>query len=306
MNLCFIGVGSIALRHIRNLRDIYGSEINITALRSGAGRTLAREESDLIDRMIYDYGDMMDYDAIFITNPTSKHYDTIKRTMDKSDVFFVEKPAFVTGSENYGELIRDGKTFYVASPFRYSNVIQYLKENLDISSVYSVRCICSSYLPDWRPGTDYRQSYSAVKALGGGVSIDLIHEWDYLTYLLGYPEEVKSFITRKSDLEIDSDDLAVYIADYPGFIVELHLDYFGRSAIRKLEIFTQNDTIVCDLIEQNITFTAEGRKLDLGESRDDYQKKELRHFMKMVSGEVSSDNDLEKAVGTLKLARGEL
>ena len=306
MNLCFIGVGSIAMRHIHNLRDLYGVGVNITALRSGKGRPLDKEEEGLIDRTIFNYEDMTDYDAIFITNPTSMHYETIMRTIDRSDAFFVEKPAFVSDSVDCGTFDKNGKLFYVACPLRYSNVIEYLKENLNISKVYSVRCICSSYLPEWRPGTDYRRSYSASRELGGGVSIDLIHEWDYLTYLFGFPRDVKSIITKKSALEIDSDDMAVYIAEYQGFVTELHLDYFGRSAMRKLEIFSEDDTIICDLIGQSIEFTREGRRIDLGGSRDEYQKKELEHFMRIVKRETESDNDLKHACRTLRLAGGKI
>ena len=73
----------------------------------------------------------------------------------------------------------------------------------------SARVICSSYLPDWRPGVDYRTVYSAHKALGGGVTIDLIHEWDYLVDLFGVPQKLYNFKGTYSDLEIDSDDLSV-------------------------------------------------------------------------------------------------
>ena len=59
--------------------------------------------------------------------------------------------------------------------------------------VYSARVLCSSYLPGWRPGVDYRTVYSAHKDMGGGVTIDLIHEWDYLVELFGKPEKMYNF-----------------------------------------------------------------------------------------------------------------
>ena len=40
-----------------------------------------------------------------------------------------------------------------------------------------------------------------------------------------------------SDLEIDSEDYAIYIAKYKDKIAELHLDYFGRKNIREIQIF---------------------------------------------------------------------
>lgn len=79
---------------------------------------------------------------------------------------------------------------------RYTAIIQYIKQHLDMSQALSIRCICSTYLPNWHPNEDYRTSYSAHKDLGGGVSIDLIHEWDYITYLLGFPQKTYSIIKK--------------------------------------------------------------------------------------------------------------
>ena len=49
--------------------------------------------------------------------------------------------------------------------------------------------------------------------------------WD----LFGMPLETFHFKGTYSDLEIDSDDLSVYIARYENMLAEVHLDYFGRN-----------------------------------------------------------------------------
>lgn len=305
--VCFIGLGSIASRHMKNLKDIFGEEIEIDVLRSGNGKPLDAALQSMIGQVYYAYANLpMDYDVMFITNPTRLHYETLLKVQNHAKHFFIEKPVFETGKEDIASLkLKKDSVYYVACPLRYTNVIQYLKENIDFSKVYSMRCISSSYLPDWRPGTDYRNTYSAKKELGGGVSIDLIHEWDYICYLAGQPERVNSFIGRKSNLEIDSDDLAVYIAEYPDKFVELHLDYLGRKTIRKIELFMEEDSIEADLIEQKIVFRKENRILDLNENRDSYQKKELRHFFAIVEGECANDNTIESACKTLCITRGE-
>ena len=66
----------------------------------------------------------------------------------------------------------------MAAPMRWCGTMLALKEELPRLKPYSARVICSSYLPDWRPGVDYRTVYSAHREMGGGVTIDLIHEWD--------------------------------------------------------------------------------------------------------------------------------
>ena len=307
MKVCFIGFGSIAWRHIRNLRVLKGTDIEIDVLRSGQGRELTQEQIEKISQVYYSREKLPDfYDALFITNPTGLHYDTLKWAHSKARNFFIEKPVFKTGKEDISALkLHRSQICYVACPLRYTNVIQYLKKNVDFSSIYSVRCISSSYLPDWRPGIDYRDTYSAHKNMGGGVSIDLIHEWDYLIYLLGEPLRIQSLISRKSKLEIDSDDVALYMAEYSDKVLELHLDYFGRIPVRKLELLGENEVIEADLIHEQIIWKRSGTVLDFSEDRDNYQQRELQYFLKLISGECGNENSIEHACRVLRIARGE-
>lgn len=308
MKLCFVGLGSIASRHIKNISMILPKqEWSLDVLRSGNGRALTEEQKSQI-RHVYESADDIqeNYDAVFITNPTRLHYQTLKKLHSHGKNFFIEKPVFETGYENLVELeLRADSVYYVACPLRYTKVIQYLRRQIDFDDIYSVRCISSSYLPDWRPGADYRQSYSAKKELGGGVSIDLIHEWDYISYLLGEPQTIKSIICKKSNLEIDSDDVAVYLAEYPDKVVELHLDYFGRVPMRKIELFGKDDVIEANLIDEKITYRKSNQVVSLSEERDEYQKKELKHFFKMIVGEAENENSIENACRVLRMARGE-
>lgn len=304
MKVLFTGLGSIARRHVRNLRSLRGNAVHITVLRSGQGQEAPEEIKRAIDRVCVSVSELDSwYDAVFITNPTALHHETLKKCHGYSNVFFIEKPVFVTGEEEL-DFIDRKKVYYVACPLRYTNVIQWLKNNIDFSTVCAMRAISSSYLPDWRPGTDYRKTYSAYKEMGGGVNIDLIHEWDYISYLTGFPLSVKSIISKKSKLETDSNDIAVYIADYKDKVVEVHLDYFGRKAVRRLELFAENDTIIADLTDQKIEWLYAGKTLFLAEERDSYQKKELRHFLNIMSGRISSDNNVEEACRVLRIVGG--
>lgn len=308
MKVCFIGLGSIATRHIENLDYMYGDQnLSIDVLRSGIGEPLSVEFKKKINCVYQNYNELpQDYDVIFITNPTKLHYETLKKAHDFGKHFFIEKPVFETGKEDIKSLgLRDESVYYVACPLRYTNIIQYLKKNINFASIYGIRCISSSYLPEWRPGIDYKHTYSAKRALGGGVSIDLVHEWDYIQYLLGEPQTVKSLICKKSNLEIDSDDIAVYIAEYKNKVVELHLDYFGRIPIRRIELFGKDDVIEADLLSQRIVFKRTAKILELSEDRDAYQKKELNYFFSLIDKKEKNNNTVVQACRTLQITRGE-
>ena len=211
MEFLIVGYGSMGQRHARNLRKICaknGLSCSIDLLR-----TRSTDAPEGI-RGVYTSKDQFPgtYDAIFITNPTATHYETLVDLIELSGAFFIEKPVFDRTDYDLDFLDREEKVLYVAAPMHYKPAISWLKEHFDFSEAFSLRSISSSYLPDWRPGVDYRKTYSAHKDMGGGVAIDLIHEWDYLQYLIGFPERVHSIIAKRSDLEIDSDDVAVSTA----------------------------------------------------------------------------------------------
>ena len=311
LKVCFVGIGSIAKRHIKNLTRIsFEDDINlyIDAVRRN-GNKGNDDVFNLIDNVFPSVEALTEiYDAIFVTNPTEYHLDTLQKVTPFGKNFFIEKPIVSLSQlediEHYEK--KDKAVYYVACPLRYNVVIQYIKNNVILDDVFAVRSISSSYLPDWRPGQDYRDTYSAHKSLSGGVSIDLIHEWDYLSYLLGKPIKVACMSGKKSHLEIDSEDYAIYIAEYLDKTVELHLDYFGRKTIRDITLFTKDDTIVGDIAKNKITYLKSGKTIDFHEERDDFQVRELRHFLEMIEGKCAQDSDINHAIEVLKLTQGVL
>lgn len=308
LKICFVGLGSIGTRHLRNLHEILsarGEDFSVDAMRSG-DRPLEPSIAKLIGRQYGSFAALPGgYDLAFICNPTSLHYETIRAMSGKARHLFIEKPLFDRCDLPVHDIVPEsGRVFYVAAPLRYTGVIQYLKEHIAGQRVYAVRAICSSYLPDWRK-TLYQQSYSAHAALGGGVSIDLIHEWDYLEFLFGPPERVIQMKGTCSDLEIDSDDIALYIGRYPDKLVSLHLDYFGRSSRREVEVYLPEDVVVGDLIRHEIRWLRSGKTVAIQEERDTYQKKELVHFLDIINGERENDNGILSAYTTLRIAKGE-
>ena len=310
MKVCFIGVGSIARRHIRNLVDIFRDtkeSLEIDAVRRADSAYC--DELKYLSKIYKSYAELPnDYDVIFITNPTEYHAESLLALQNKSKHFFIEKPVVSLNTEHIldGFTAKDDSIYYVACPLRFHKVIQYLRDNLVLEDVLSVRAICSSYLPDWRPDTDYRKTYSAKASLGGGVSIDLIHEWDYLSYLFGFPSSVQMFMGKVSELDIDCEDYSIYIAKYKSMVAEVHLDYFGRVPVRKIEIFTKYETIVGDLIKGTVSFLGSGKSIALNEERDAFQKRELIFFISLLRQKDLAYNDIYHAIKVLHLSQGKI
>lgn len=308
MKICFCGLGSIGTKHLKNLSRILtvrNVQYTIDALRA-ASTPFTGEIAEIVDHVYTNWRDLGDdYDIVFITNPTACHYGIIHNLINKTQHMFIEKPIFDRTDIGIESLkFPTHGTYYVACPLRYSPVIRYIKDYLKDHRVFSVRAICSSYLPDWRKDTDYRKTYSAFKNQGGGVTLDLIHEWDYITYLFGFPVCVKTFKGTYSNLEISSDDLAIYIAEYPDKLVELHLDYFGRVSQREMLLYTASDLIKADILNNKITFCVTGEVLDF--DKEDIYINEMNSFLDMVLCGTDNFNTPQIAFNSLKIALGEI
>lgn len=306
--IAMVGLGSIGKRHLLNIDTVLrNKEINYEVDLIRRMDSISLDESiEKIVSCVYTEDDTIpdDYDVIFITNPTYLHYETISKFSRKSKNMFIEKPVFdeTTVDIEALSLGKDG-VYYVACPLRYTSVIQYLKTEVDINKVYSTRVICSSYLPEWREGIDYRKTYSAHLEQGGGVSIDLIHEWDYMMYLFGKPKRVVNLRHKVSSLEIDCEDLSIYIADYEHMLAEVHLDYFGRKSIREIQLFTDEETIVADILNSEVRLLKANKVISFHENRNSYQIKEIENFFDILDGKKNNENDIATALVTLKIAK---
>ncbi len=305
MKVLFVGIGSIGTRHLKNLTDIAKEnnlDLTVHALRRAIS-PLPLETENLIDKQITSVCDD-DYDIAFITNPTNLHYPILKDLKGRAKFFFIEKPIFENCDYNLEELELNEENAYIACPMRYTKSYQTLKEILKDEKAYSVRIICSSYLPDWRKNIDYRKNYSAIKAMGGGVTIDLIHETDYMTDLFGFPIESYNFKGQYSHLEIDSDDLSVYIARYKDKLIEVHLDYIGRIPKRTCEVLTKDGTITAEFNKGSVTL-ADGKVIDCTEDVNERFIKEMRYFINLAMKKEKNNNPPKRAYEVLALTLGE-
>ena len=314
MKICMIGLGSIGRRHIKNISRLLKERkipFTIDALRHSRSSLPADIDAMLANRY-FSYEELPDdYDVIFITNPTSEHFTAIKQTVGKTKAMFIEKPVFSEGlTETKAEKLVEELglnpkgIYYVACPIRYKAALQYVKQQIDRGEkVYGARAISTSYLPEWRKGTDYRTTYSADRSLGGGVTLDLIHEWDYLTFLFGMPQKVWHLEGKYSELEINCEDVSLYMADYGDKTIEVHLDYYGRFAERRLELYCRDYRMDVDLLHNVVEYKSgqpeKNRKLVFPE--EDFYVNEMNCFLDLLEGKQENGNTIFHAFKVLGL-----
>lgn len=287
----FIGLGSIGKRHLKNLSQIMNKdELSVHALRSNKS-ALDEDIKSLIDKEIYDFKECDNYDFIFITNPSYLHLETLEKVKSKAKAFFIEKPLDVRAmSEDEINSLDKDKIYYIAAPLRHKRAFLELQKLIKDKKIYCARAICSSYLPDWRKNADYRTIYSAKKE-SGGIKLDLIHEFDYLFELFNYPKNSTLVEKKLSNLEIETNDYLSFIGNYDDKVLELHLDYFGRMPKRTVEIYTDEEVIICDFY--NSTITINDKTTEFKEDANTPYLNEMKYFLSLTNNK--NMNDITKA-----------
>lgn len=312
MRFLVVGVGSIGQRHLRNLRalghevlafDTDRGRLAEVAATQGADTLAALEEA--ADRKV---------DGVLICTPPAAHLQLARRALAWAAHLFVEKP-LAPDSSGVAELLDEaaarGCRLLIGSNLRFFRPLQRVKALVDegrIGRVLSVRAQCGFYLPSWKPGTDYQETYRAHEAEGGGILLDAIHEFDYLRWIFGPMREVFCTAGHMSGLAIDVEDFAeVTLRFDSGAVAQLHLDYLQRSYCRNCEVIGEQGVIVWDYINRRVTlFTEEpDRWLGFGEPIDANHNEmfveEMRHFVRCVGGQEAPMVDGAEALATLRV-----
>ncbi|NYT39223.1 Gfo/Idh/MocA family oxidoreductase [Sphingomonas sp. R-74633] len=282
-----IGFGSIGQRHARILEEL-GCQVSVVSRRPvehpRGRRTL--EETLETDRPDY----------VVIANETAAHYDTLAAlaALGFEGRVLIEKPAFQAPCAVPAHRFA---AVSVAYNLRFHPGLQKLRALLQGETLISTNIYVGQYLPDWRPGTDYRTSYSADASLGGGALRDLSHDLDYAGWLLGRWRSVAALGGHFSDLEIASDDvyaLLLQTASCP--VVTVQMSYLDRAARRQLVINTQAHTYALDLVAH--TLTVDGVPEALTVDRDTTYREMHKALLAGADADACS---LEDGLDTLRL-----
>lgn len=316
MRFVILGAGSIGQRHLRNALAL-GHEVVAVLDPSAARRDEAQRLVGPTARIAADEEGVFDVDAdaAIVCTPTHHHVAHARAAVARGWHVLVEKPLSHTLEDTdalVDEAARARRTVLVGCNLRFFPSLKLVKRLIDdgrIGRPRSARAHCGYYLPFWRPHTDYRQGYGARQALGGGIILDSIHEFDYLAWLLGSPREVFCYAGRVSTLEIDTEDTADILLrfDY-GVVANLHLDYLQRTYRRSCDVIGEEGVIAWDYIAQTVSvFGKEDRRLDvfqesINTERNQMYADELRHFVDAVDTGAPAELDAAGGRAILEIA----
>ena len=307
-----VGSGSIARRHIANIKALF-SQATVGCV-SASGRELSLEEvgADIVYASIEEALSAEPMLAI-IASPAPLHVDQAATFLRTGIPVLIEKPLSdsLESFARAGEVLLANSTkIEVAYNLRFMPSAIRLKALLDeqiLGRIHSVSIEVGQYLPDWRPATDYRENVSARKELGGGVLLELSHELDYLTWLFGTFNSVYCVASNSGALDIDVEDSAhAILSREDGLVASVHLDFLQRVPTRICKIIGETGTLVWNLLQNSISLGTANNGEDIifsdpNYNRNDMYLEEISHFVKVAVGERKPQVSIYQALDTLRL-----
>lgn len=262
VRVAVIGSGSIGRRHVSALLARADVE-RVTVVTSWADGAAALPDDPRLEVVAPDAA--FEADAAIVAVETDRHVAAAMPLLERGIDTLIEKPLSHT-RDGLDALVaaaqESGARVFIGYNLRFLPAVRMLRGIVGsgvLGRVLYARFEAGQWLPDWRPGRDYRETYSASAARGGGVALDLSHEIDAMCFVLGDPRTVSVERRHVSDLEIDSDDLFEGRYDLPGGgMASVHLDYLAPRRVRTYRALGSDGEAVCDIANGTFTVTRDG------------------------------------------------
>ena len=309
-SIAIIGLGSIGKRHLLLLRE-FRPEIKISAVRSGIGNAIPEE--DITDEVLYsmDYAIESGVQAAIIATPASLHLEQSIKLIQAGIHILIEKPLSYN-MDGIDQLISVSEKNVVVGligyVLRHDPAAIKFKEMLNSENtgqILHVNVDCGSYLPDWRPHQDYRQSVSARKELGGGVLLELSHELDYIRWFFGPFESITAVLNNSGSLGLEVEDSAdLIINTLDGFPISVHLDFNSRVTRRSCVVHCLKGDLTWNVLQKTVSWQpADGSEKSetFNHDSDEIYLTQLQHFFDCMENNKAPAVSLEDGSDVLRI-----
>ena len=314
MRALVVGGGSIGKRHLSNLKALQVGPLALVEKDLSRGQALAGELSVATFADI-ETGLEWRPDFVVIATPTHLHLEQASRLVRQGVHVFVEKP-LCHAAPGMQELVAMAEARKIVSmvgcnmrfhpgPLR---VKQLLSEDR-IGRILFARVHTGSYLPKWRPASDYRTNYAAYEQMGGGCILDCIHEIDLTRWYLGDVREVMCMAGHVSSLEVETEDVAAILCRHlSGALSEIHLDYVQHTYERGCQVVGERGSIFWDFVQKQVRCfdAASGQWTDFSEPTgwdvNQMYVDEMKHFIDCVENGCATRLPISEAMAVMQIA----
>jgi len=251
------GYGSIGKRHIRTVQKL-NPEAQIAILRSNPKPS--PNQSSHLEFTDFESALSWHPDCTIVANPAPFHVEMALNSLRKLIPTFIEKP-LGNGHETKDQMeellnLEKSVPVLVGYVLRHDSGVEIVQQWISqqcLGKLVEIDFYCGSWLPDWRQSTDYRQSVSASRALGGGVLRELSHEIDLAHYLLGNLRLLFARLKITGVLQCNVEDHATIVAETnDGACVSIRINFSTFPTNRRLTVRGDRGQIDLDLVQKNI------------------------------------------------------
>lgn len=197
--------------------------------------------------------------CIFIASPTSLHAYYLDKVAYSNIPVFIEKPI----TDNFSEAKRVVDTarrrkikLQVGFNLRYLPIVKIIDKYIDrgkLGKILYANLYAGQYLPQWREDKKYDDTYSSSFSLGGGVSLDLIHEIDLANRWIGNTRRWQVYSSKVSSLKIDTEDFVQFFSKSNPPVV-ITLDYINLIKTRRYILVGEKASIECDIVAGRLIY----------------------------------------------------
>jgi predicted dehydrogenase len=313
MKILVIGLGSVGSRHLSNLISLGYKDIILYRTQKSVMKDINKFSS------LPAYHDINDAlaqkpDVAIIANPTSLHVEVALKCAKAGCNLFIEKPVshnLVHLQELHSLVKKKGLITFIGCQFRFHphlQTIKYWVKNKALGRVIYASARWAEYLPDWHPWEDYRKGYSALKRLGGGVILTLIHPIDYMYWLFGGVSRVTCIHDRLPGLKTDVENIAEITLGFNNKVIgHVHVDYFQKPRVHDLLIVAEKRRIYWNchegiLISESRNGKKYIRRNPRGFERNGMFISELKHFLYCIKKRKQTLIPLKEGIEVLRIA----
>tara|TARA_B100000401_G_C52809836_1_gene723110 strand:- start:1637 stop:2668 length:1032 start_codon:yes stop_codon:yes gene_type:complete len=310
IDILVIGSGNIAIRHIKNIKEIYPLKTIYVLKRTNLHLDKYFNNKDIkIIKNLRDIIPMNKKSIALICSPASMHLGDIKTTIKKGFNIFIEKP-LMTNREKISSLLKTisqtNKLTHVGYNMRFTDRIDFIKNQLlkyKISKITSVNIIVSTDFRKWRKNKNYKDTVSFHRSLGGGVINELSHEVDYMIYLFGKPKSVKVYKLDNHQLKSDVEFNIKAVFYYNNLDINFKANMLSNINERRCTITTADNDIDINHLT-NLIKTSDKKHnknhniVKFNDSDNDSYLKEIKYIFECLSKNVQSLFSIESLIST--------
>lgn len=295
-NVLVIGTGSIAQRHIINLKKI-GYKVSVF---SESGNKINKIKNI---NYLENLKNLKIFNFVVIANATNKHLKYLKILIKNKKHVYCEKPIYFKKfniSQIRKDIIRKNLMVFIGYQLMVHEKIRFLQNKLKNEKINSFIFEVGHDFRKWRKGNSFKNNYFLNDKNGGGVIFELIHEINLIQNLIGRISFIKTLRKKMNSKHIT--DIAISIVKTKnGCSGILYQDMISPTFFRNYKIVTEKKTYELDMVNSKLKIN--NKILPFNKRNNSHQellKNNLILFTKMIK--KKSLISFDKGISDMKIA----